>query len=147
MIYQLLPYRCNPILLLFHLRMWWGSCHMGCSPFYLVRVEMYQVDIQHRCISPYHNTNHQDSLLNTAKKEEVTISLQTFSISSSLQKPPLVWIGLNKIQFWLWVFIRWFNKKGRSPSEMDQILINDNCRWKKVLFCRSELMLNLARLN
>ena len=69
---------------------------MVCSPFYLVRVEMYQVDIQHRCISPYHNTNHQDSLLNTARKEEMIISLQTFSItiSSSLQKPPP---GLNKV--------------------------------------------------
>ena len=68
---------------------------MVCSPFYLVRVEMYQVDIQHRYISPYHNTNHQDSLLNTAKKEEIIISLQTFSISSSLQKPPP---GLNRVK-------------------------------------------------
>ena len=68
---------------------------MGCSPFYLLRVEMYQVDIQHRCISPYHNTNHQDSLLNAAKKEDIIISLQTFSACSSLQKPPP---GLNRVK-------------------------------------------------
>ena len=68
---------------------------MGCSPFYLLRVEMYQVGIQHRCISPYHNTNHQDSSLNTAKKEEMIISLQTFSTCISLQKPPP---GLNRVK-------------------------------------------------
>lgn len=56
-------YQCNPILLLFHWRPWWGLCHRRDISFDLVQVGMTQVDIQRMCCSPYCSMNQQGSLL------------------------------------------------------------------------------------